>query len=88
MSILHIESFGNHGDAGLPAKTDACAGAGTVFLAVHSDAEEVACRSEMSNLVFFREPGLSSTAALVASSRYNIEMSWTYKRIRIPSLRR
>ena len=62
MSILHIESFENHGDEGLLAKTDAGdgagAGAGTVFLAVDFDAEELACRSEIRDLVFFRDPGL------------------------------
>jgi len=60
VSILHIESFENHGDDGLLAKTDAGAGAGagTVFLTVDCDAEELACRSEIRDLVFFRKPGL------------------------------
>jgi len=58
MSILHIESFENHGDEGLLAKTDHGAGAGTVFLAVDFDAEESVCWAEIADLVFFREPGL------------------------------
>jgi hypothetical protein len=58
MSILHIESFENRGDEGLLAKTDRGAGAGAVFLAVDFDAEELACRAEIGDLVFFREPGL------------------------------
>jgi len=33
-------------------------GAGTVFLAVDFDAEELACRAEIGDLVFFGEPGL------------------------------
>jgi len=56
MSILHIESFENRGDEGLLAKTDA--GASTVFLVVDFDVEELACRPEIRNLVFFRKPGL------------------------------
>jgi len=62
VSILHIESFENRGDEGLLAKTDAGdgagAGAGTVFLAVHFDAEELACRAEIRDLVFFQDPHL------------------------------
>jgi len=60
VSILHIELFENRGDEGLLAKTDhsACAGAGTVFLAVDFDAEELACRAVIRKLVFSREPGL------------------------------
>jgi len=58
VSILDIESFENHGDEGLLAKNDAGDGAGTVFLAVDFDAEELVCCSEIRDLVFFREPGL------------------------------
>jgi len=60
VSILHIESFENRGDEGLLAKTDrgAGAGAGTVFLVVAFDAEELACQAEIGDLVFFRKPGL------------------------------
>jgi len=58
VSILHIESFENCGDQGLLAKTDHGAGAGTVFLAVDFDAQELACRAEIGDLVFFREPSL------------------------------
>jgi len=60
VGILHIESFENHGDEGLLGKTAAGAGAGggTVFLAVDFDAEEFACRTEIRDLVFFREPRL------------------------------
>jgi len=60
VSILHIESFEHRGDEGLLAKTDrgAGAGAGTVFLAVDFDAEELAGRAEIGDLLFFREPGL------------------------------
>jgi len=58
MSILHIESLENRGDEGLLAKSDRCAVAGTVFLAVDVDAGKLACRSEIGALVFFQEPGL------------------------------
>jgi len=60
VSILHIESFENRGDEGLLAKTDRGAGAvaGTVFLAVDFDAEELACWAEIGDLLFFGEPGL------------------------------
>jgi len=51
MSILHIESFGNRGDKGLPAKTDAAAG--TILLAVDFDVEELACLAGIRDLVFF-----------------------------------
>jgi len=57
VSILHIESFENRGDEGLLAKT--VGGAGSVVLAVNFDAEELACRAEIGDLVFFREPGLN-----------------------------
>ena len=88
MSILHIESFENHGDEGFLAKTDAGDGASTVFLAVDVHAEELACRSEIRDLVFFREPGFDINRRLVVSSGYNIQMSSKIKSIRIPSLRR
>ena len=55
MSILHIESFENRCDEGVLAKTDA----GTMFLAVDFDAEELACRAEIGDLVLFQEPGLN-----------------------------
>jgi len=62
VSILHIESFENHSDEGLLAKTDAGAsagaGAGTVFLAVDSNVKELQCRAKICDHVFFREPGL------------------------------
>jgi len=60
VSILHIESFENSGEEGLLAKTDrgASAGGSTVFLVVDFDAKELACRAEIRDLVFFREPGL------------------------------
>jgi hypothetical protein len=60
VSILQIESFENRCDEGLLAKTDrgAGAGAGTVFLAVDFDAEELVCWAEIGDLVFFRQPGL------------------------------
>jgi len=54
VSILHIESFENCGEKGLLAQTDA----GTVFLAVDFDAEELACRAEIRDPEFFQEPGL------------------------------
>jgi len=55
MSILHVKPFENHGDEGLLAKTDAS----TIFLAVDFDAEELAFRAEIGDLVLFREPGLN-----------------------------
>ena len=51
MSILHVESFENRGDEGPLAKTDA--GAGSVFLAVVFDAEELVCQAKIGDHVFF-----------------------------------
>jgi hypothetical protein len=62
VSILHIESFENHGDEGLLAMTDCVAGAGagaiTVFRVMDFDAEELSCQADIGDVVFFREPGL------------------------------
>ena len=55
MSILNVEPFENGGDESVLAKTDA----GTVIVAVVFDAEKLACRAEIGNLVLFREPGLN-----------------------------
>jgi len=55
MSILHVEPFEIHGDEGLLAKTDA----GTVFLAVDCNAEKLAFRADIGDVVLFREPGLN-----------------------------
>jgi hypothetical protein len=64
VSILHIESFQNRSDAGLLPKTDGrgSAGAGTVFLAVDFDAEELACKAEFGDLVFSERVVLTSIA--------------------------
>ena len=55
MSILDVEPFENCGDESLLARTDA----GTVFLAVDFNAEELAFRAEIGDLVLFQEPGLN-----------------------------
>ena len=62
MSIQHIEGLENRGEKGLLAKTDTGAGASaiasTIDLSVDFDAEELACRAKIGDLVFFREQGL------------------------------
>jgi len=60
MSIVHIESFEDRVEDGLLPKIDcgAGAGAGTVFFMVDSDAEQLVCRGEICDLVFFRALGL------------------------------
>ena len=47
MSIQYVESFEISGDEGLLAKTDA----GTMFLTVDLDAEELVCSSDIGHLV-------------------------------------
>jgi len=49
VSILHVEPFENRGDEALLGKT----GAGTMFLTVDFDAEELTCRAEIGELVLF-----------------------------------
>ena len=68
MSILHIESFENRGDEGLLAMTDCGAGAsaGTVFLAVDFDANELACGAEIGDLRFLREHCLDFDRSFVS----------------------
>jgi len=61
VSIRHVESFENRGDEGLLAKTDA----GTVFLMVNFNAEELASRAKIGDLVLFREPGLNFNRSFV-----------------------
>jgi hypothetical protein len=58
VSVLRIESFEKCGDERPPAKTDAGAGAATSFVEVDFDAEELAFRAEIRDVVFFRESGL------------------------------
>jgi len=55
VSILHVEIFENRGDEGLLATTDA----GTIFLAVDSNAEQLACRAEIGDFELSQEPGLN-----------------------------
>ena len=50
MSSLHVELFENRADESLLAKTDA----GTIFLAVDYDAEELPCWAEIDELVLVR----------------------------------
>jgi hypothetical protein len=56
VSILHIESFDNCRDERLLAQSDR--GAVTIFLAVNVYAEELECRAQIRDLVFFSKPGL------------------------------
>jgi len=55
MSILHDELFENRSDYGHLANTDA----GTVYLLVDYDAEELACRANIGFLLHFRDPCLN-----------------------------
>jgi len=57
MSILQIKSFLNCGNTGALAKTDARAG--SIFLAVSFDAEDLAFQAKIGDLVFFQECGLN-----------------------------
>jgi len=82
VSILHVELFENHGDATLLAKTDA----GTVFLTVDFDAEELPCRPELGDCVNIREPGLNFNCSFGCVLWVQIEISSMDRSIRIQSL--
>ena len=69
MSILHIQLFENHGDEGRLARTDASAGAGTVYLTGDFDDEELAWWAKIGDLAFVQEPGLDFNRSLVSVFR-------------------
>jgi hypothetical protein len=52
--MLHAESSENGGDKGFLTETDS----GTNFITVDLDAEELACRAEVRDLIFLQEFGL------------------------------
>jgi len=47
MTMLHAVSFDDGGDIGFPIETDS----GTICIGVNLDAEELACRAKVSDLV-------------------------------------
>ena len=84
MSILHVEPFENRGDEGLLAETD------PVLFSSGWISMPRNCRAgrRLVILYFSKSLALTLIADLVVSFGDNIEMSSTYKSIRIPSLRR
>ena len=82
MRMLHAKSSEDCGDIGFLTETD------PDTITVYFDAEELVRRPKF--VIFYLSESFTLTliATLVAAYRYDMEILSTYRRIRIPSLRR